>query len=94
MVLGAILLCLGLPLGRKLLRSWPSDMGLKPDGDPESPVEARLRGSAPVLQSGRFEVERWWRAFRSPLILALLPVFAIGGFSSEVASRNPLNKLG
>jgi len=86
--LGAILLCLGLPLGWKFLRSWPSEMGLKPDGGAESPVEVRLRGSAPVLQLGRFEVERWWRAFRSPPILALLPVFAIGGFASEVSSRD------
>ena len=81
MALGAILLFLALPLGSKFLRNWPSDMGLKPDGDPESPMEVRMRGSAPVLQRGRFEVERSWRAFRSRSFWALAPVFAIGGFT-------------
>ena len=85
MALGAILLFLVLPLVLKFLRNWPSDMGLKPDGDPESPMEARMRGSAPALQRGRFEVERSWRAFRSPPIWALVPVFAIGGFADIFA---------
>ena len=84
-VSGAILLLLALPLALKFLRNWPSDMGLKPYGDPESPMEARMRGSAPVGQRGRFEVERSWRAFRSRPIWALVPVFAIGGFADIFA---------
>ena len=84
--LGAVLLFLALPLGLKFLRNWPSDMGLKLDGDPESPMEVRMRGSAPVGQRGRFEVERSWRAFRSPPIWVFVPVFAIGGFSDIFAT--------
>ena len=85
MALGAILLFLALPLGLKFLRNWPSDMGQKLDGGLETPMEVRMRGSAPALQRGRFEVERWWRALRSPPIWALVPVFAIGGFADIFA---------
>ena len=85
MALGAILLFLALPLGLKCLRNWPSDMGQKLDGGLETPMEVRMRGSAPALQRGRFEVERWWRALRSPPIWALVPVFAIGGFADIFA---------
>lgn len=85
MVSGAILLLLALPLALKFLRNWPSEIGLKPDGDSESPTETRMRGSAPPNQQGRFEVERWWRAFRSRPIWALVLVFAIGGFADIFA---------
>ena len=87
LALSAISLFLALPVGLKFLRNWPSDMGLKPDGDPETPMEVRSRGSSPALRRGRFEVDRWWRAFRSPTIWALLPVLAIGGFSGSVISQ-------
>ncbi|MCY4554802.1 MAG: MFS transporter [Chloroflexi bacterium] len=86
MVSGAILLLLALPLAWKFLRNWPSEIGLKPDGDPETPTETRMRGSAPTNQRGRFEVERSWRAFRSRPIWALVPVFAIGGVADIFAS--------
>ncbi len=86
MALGAIFLFLALPLGLKFLRNWPSEMGLKPDGDPESSIEAQMRGSAPTGQRGRFEVERWWRAFRSPPIWGLVPVFVAGGIITAVIS--------
>lgn len=86
MALGAILLFIALPPALISVRNWPSDRGLKPDGDPESPMEARMRGSAPAVQRGRYEVERWWRAFRSPPTWALVPVFAIGGFADAVGS--------
>ena len=86
MALAAILLFVALPLGWKFLRNWPSEMGLKPDGDPESPMEARMRGSAPAGQRGRYEVERWWRALRSPPTWALVPVFAMGGFADAFGS--------
>ena len=88
LALGAILLFLALPVGLKFLRNWPSDIGLKPDGDPETPPEIRARGNAPALQRGRFEVDRWWRAFRSPAIWALLPALAVGGFTSSVISHS------
>ena len=87
LALSAISLFLALPVGLKFLRNWPSDMGLKPDGDPETPMEVRSRGSRPALRRGRFEVDRWWRAFRSPTIWALLPVLAIGGFTGSVISQ-------
>ena len=86
LVLGTILLFLALPVGLIFLRNWPSDMGLKADGEPESPVEASMRGSAPAIPRGRFEVVSWRRAFRSPPILVLLPTLAIGGFASSFVS--------
>ena len=86
MALGAILLFIALPPAMIFVRNWPSDRGLKPDGNPETPMEARMRGSAPEVQRGRYEVERWWRAFRSPPTWALVPVFAIGGFADTVGS--------
>ena len=86
MALGAILLFIALPPALIFVRNWPSDRGLKPDGNPETPMEARIRGSAPAVPRGRYEVERWWRAFRSPPTWALVPVFAIGGFADTVGS--------
>ena len=87
LALGVVPLFLALPVGLKFLRNWPSDIGLKPDGDRETPMEAERRGSAPAVQRGRFEVDRWWRAFRSPPIWALLPGLAVGGFTSSVVSH-------
>ena len=81
-VLGAVLLFLALPFGLKFLRNWPSEMGLKADGDPESPVENSMRGKR---SCGRFEVESWQCAFRSPPIWVLLPTFAVGGFAANAA---------
>ena len=86
LALGAVPLFLALPVGLKFLRNWPSDLGLKSDGDPETPMEERTRGSAAALRRGRFEVDRWWRAFRSPVIWALLPGLATGGLSGSVIS--------
>ena len=87
LALGVVPLLLALPVGLKFLRNWPSDMGLKPDGDPETPMEAQRRGSAPSLQRGGFEVDRWWRAFRAPTIWALLPGLAAGGLTASFISR-------
>ena len=80
MALGAILLFIALPPALIFVRNWPSDRGLKPDGNPETPTEARMRGSAPVLQRGRFEVECWSRAFRTSPICVILFLFAFEGF--------------
>ena len=88
LALAAIVLFVALPVGLKFLRNWPSDIGLKPDGDRETPLEIQSRGSRPALQRGRFEVDRWWRAFRSPPIWFLLPALAIGGLSSSVISHS------
>ena len=88
LALGAIALFLALPVGLKFLRNWPSDIGLKPDGDPETPMEIQSRGSRPTLQRGRFEVDRWWQAFRSPTIWVLLPGLAAGGFTGSVISSH------
>ena len=87
LVLGAILLFLALPVGLKFLRTWPSEMGLKADGEPESPSEASMRGSAPAVPRGRFEVVSWRQAFRSPPYLVLLPTLAIGGFAVSFVSQ-------
>lgn len=88
-----ILLFLALPVGLKLLRNWPSEMGLKVDGEPESPAEATLRGSAPVVHVGRFEVEQWRQAFRSPPNLVLLPTLAIGGFAVSFVTWFPVDPV-
>lgn len=88
MALGAILLFIALPAALIYVRNWPSERGLKPDGDPESPMEARARGSAPVLRRGRFEVEGWSQALRSPPFWVILFCFALEGlvdFSASVA---------
>ena len=90
LALGVIPLLVALPIGLKFLRNWPSDIGLKPDGDPETLPEIQVRGSAPALQRGRFEVDRWWRAFRSPPIWFLLPASTIGGFTGSVVSHSVL----
>ena len=84
----AIVLFFALPVGLKFLRNWPSDIGLKPDGDPETPPEIQIRGSAPALPRGQFEVDRWWQAFRSPPIWFLLPALVIGGFTGSVISHS------
>ena len=86
MALGAILLLIGLPAALVFVRSWPSDRGLKPDGEPETPMEARVRGGATVAQQGRFDVERWWQAFRSSPIWVLLPTVAVSEFTNSFTS--------
>lgn len=86
-VLGAIVLFLALPAGLVFLRNWPSDMGLKPDGEPETPLDIQSRGSRPAIQRGSFEVDRWWRAFRYPVIWALMPGLAVGGLTGFISSQ-------
>ena len=88
LALSVVPLLLALPVGLKFLRNWPSDIGLKPDVDPETPMEAQRRGSSPALQRGRFEVDRWWRGFRAPAIWALLSGLATGGLTASFISRD------
>jgi len=62
-VLGLVILVLAVPVAFIFIREHPSQMGLRPDGDPESPD-----AQDPVTRDrarGPLEVERWVDSFRS-----------------------------
>ena len=62
-VLGLVILVLAVPVAFIFIREHPSQMGLRPDGDPEPPDEQE-----PVTRDrarGPLEVERWVDSFRS-----------------------------
>ncbi len=82
--LGAIVMCLALPLGFIFLRNNPSQMGLLPDGDPEP--SAGGTGAAPQRQRGIFEVDQWRHSFRTPPIWNLSAAYTVCGVTVGLIS--------
>ena len=82
--LGAIVTVLAVPLGFMFLRNNPSDMGLRPDGDPD-PATAGS-SSAPQRQRGVFEVEQWYHSFRTPPIWNLSAAYTVCGITVGLLS--------
>ena len=99
--LGAIVTCLAVPLGFMFLRNRPSDMGLQPDGvrtERQSPGDAvaaipgrrdaaaRIAATVPERRRGQFEVDEWWRSFRSPPIWNLSAAYTVCGVTVGLIS--------
>ena len=82
--LGAIVTFLAVPLGFIFLRNSPAQMGLLPDGD-----SGNLEGGS-AARSGRprglFEVDQWYKSFRSPPIWNLSAAFAVCGITVGLLS--------
>ena len=80
-VLGLIIIALALPLAFFFLRSRPSDLGLQPDGDPDP-----AQNAASERRRGLFEVDQWWRSFRSRPIWHLSASYTVCGVTVGLIS--------
>ena len=80
-VLGLIIIALALPLAFFFLRSRPSDLGLQPDGDPDP-----AQNAASERRRGLFEVDQWWRSFRSSPIWHLSASYTVCGVTVGLIS--------
>ena len=83
--LGVIVLGLALPLSYLLLRDDPSDMGLLPDGDPESESESSS-SQKESSERGPLYAEHWRDSFASSPIWQLSSSFFVCGFTTAIIS--------
>ena len=82
--LGMIVTFLALPLGFMFIRNSPAQMGLQPDGDPDPTISG---GSAPPeRQRGQFEVDQWYKSFKSPPIWNLSAAYTVCGITVGLIS--------
>ena len=84
LALGAIVLCMALPLAFFFLRDYPKDMGLHPDGDEEL-AEASGATRAGVTR-GPLEVDNWKDSFRSMPIYQMSGAYLVCGFTTAIMS--------
>ena len=82
--LGAIVMFLAVPLGFMFLRNNPAQLGLQPDGDPQ-PASGR-GGGPPARRQGLFEVDQWYKSFRSPPIWNLSAAYTVCGITVGLIS--------
>jgi MFS family permease len=82
--LGAIVMFLAVPLGFMFLRNNPAQLGLQPDGDPQ-PASGGGGGS-PARRQGLFEVDQWYKSFRSPPIWNLSAAYTVCGITVGLIS--------
>ena len=80
-VLGFIIIAVALPLAFFFLKSRPSDLGLQPDGDPDP-----AQNAASERRQGLFEVDQWWRSFRSRPIWHLSASYTVCGVTVGLIS--------
>ena len=80
-VLGFIIIAVALPLALFFLKSRPSDLGLQPDGDPDP-----AQNAASERRRGLFEVDQWWRSFRSRPIWHLSASYTVCGVTVGLIS--------
>ena len=80
--LGAIVTFLAVPLGFVFLRNNPGDMGLRPDGEPQTGA-----GSGPPERlRGLFEVDQWYKSLRTPPIWNLSAAYTVCGITVGLLS--------
>lgn len=82
--LGTIVTCLALPLGFVFLRNDPAQMGLRPDGEAEPAAEGT--SSQPERRRGLFEVDQWYKSFRTPPIWNLSIAYTVCGITVGLIS--------
>ena len=83
-ILGMLILGLGVPIAYLFLRNDPSQMGLLPDGDIDTPDERSAR--TPERLVGPLEADRWSQAFRSWPIWQLSISYFVCGFTTSIIS--------
>lgn len=86
LVLGLLVLGLALPIAFVFLRDSPDEMGLLPDGGPQSVDGARALTSGP--RRGPLEVEYWREAFRSMPMWQLCGGYFVCGFTTGIISAH------
>jgi MFS family permease len=82
--LGAIVMFLAVPLGFMFLRNNPAQLGLQPDGDPQPASGGG--GGPPARRQGLFEVDQWYKSFRSPPIWNLSAAYTVCGITVGLIS--------
>ena len=82
--LGMIVTFLALPLGFMFIRNSPAQMGLQPDGDPDPTTSGG--SSPPERQRGQFEVDQWYKSFKSPPIWNLSAAYTVCGITVGLIS--------
>ena len=82
--LGAIITFLAVPLGFVFLRNSPAQIGILPDGEP-TPTSGGVT-SAPARRQGLFEVDQWYKSFRSPPIWNLSAAYMVCGITVGLIS--------
>jgi MFS family permease len=87
LVLGAVVLCLGVPVAGFILRNDPADLGLQPDGVASSPGDEQgsARAAAPAAP---LEPPRWQGALTSTPFWLLIGGFFVCGFSVVMVSTH------
>ena len=86
---GLIILVLSVPLAFLFIRNDPAQMGLQPDGDPMPPeVPPNPQVDVTSQQRGTFEVDRWYRSFRSPPMWQMSFAFTVCGFTTGMISAH------
>ena len=83
--LGGIVTLLGLPIAFIFLRNNPAEMGLQPDGDPDPSTDGAASGP-PARRRGPFEVDQWYKSFRSPPIWNLSAAYTVCGITVGLLS--------
>lgn len=82
LVLGAVVLCIGVPAAACILRNAPADLGLQPDGVDASPVSADGQGGPrSEAPAAPLEPPRWQGALTSTPFWLLIGGFFVCGFS-------------
>ena len=79
---GVITLGLGLPLLFIIVRSDPADVGLNPDGDPDSGDAGDRASGANHPVEGPLAASRWQQSFRSPPIWQLSMAYWVCGVTT------------
>ena len=82
--LGAIVTFLAVPLAFVFLRNDPAQLGLLPDGEQESGSNGTA--GSPMRRQGLFEVDQWYKSFRSPPIWNLSAAYTVCGVTVGLIS--------
>ena len=82
--LGVIVTGLAVPLGFVFLRNSPAEMGLLTDGDTESSTSTAA--AALGRKRGLFEVDQWYKSFRTPPIWNLSIAYTVCGITVGLIS--------
>ena len=81
---GLMVLLLSVPLAFLFLRNSPGDLGLRPDGDAETPGGSGLTGRERLLAG--LDTDSWWQAFRSMPVWQMTIAYFACGYTTAVLS--------
>ena len=87
LALGAMILCLALPLAMLLIRDDPAQMGESPDGDADRSGRGATKRATPEAR-GPLEVDRWRESYRSPPIWQMSGAYFVCGMTTAIISAH------